>query len=292
MTEFNFTVNAKEIADKLGEVTDDIGHRINDEVKRLSISTHAFVVAKANEELKGWRRQHFFGEENKNVRWNEVAPNIWVVEIDESVAWIEEGRDPVSMATENWLLKPGSKGLKTAKDGSTYKVIPFKQATSKGGRVSFKDPDMASMIRKTMRSKGIKLNKIERDQWGQPKLGVVEKLGNKTKRKSYPEKFFSEPRSKATAKQIGLKSHHGHHFMDSAVVVQREVEGPSGKKRISRDVVTFRVVSSKHKAEGRWMYPRVEPLNSIPEAYKYAEAEWETIVKSLEEEFNNNSAGD
>jgi hypothetical protein len=113
----------------------------------------------------------------------------------------------------------------------------------------------------------------------------MHKLGVQKKRTSYPQDLFSAPRNHETAKQVGLKSHTGHHYLNNAVVVQREVEGPGGKKKISKEVVTFRVVSSKHKAEGRWMYPAVEALNAIPEAHKYATSEWERIVKSMEEQY-------
>ena len=100
--------------------------------------------------------------------------------------------------------------------------------------------------------------------------------------------FISEwYRDKKTADEIGLKPTQGHHYLNNAVIVQREVKGPKGKSKISRDVVTFRVVSSKHQAEGRWMYPKVEALNSIPEAYKYATDQWDQIVKSLEEEYRS-----
>ena len=92
MSEFDFKVNLREVADKVGKAADDIGVRVTEEISNLSISTHAFVVRYANEKLEGFKRNHFLGEEGQNVRWNQVAPNIWVVEIDESVAWIEEGR--------------------------------------------------------------------------------------------------------------------------------------------------------------------------------------------------------
>ncbi|RLF65137.1 MAG: hypothetical protein DRN30_04575 [Thermoplasmata archaeon] len=285
MTQLDFRVNLREIAEKVGQTAEALSKRVNDEIKNLSISTHAFVVSYANEKLKGFNRSHFFGEGGQNVRWNEVAPNIWVVEIDESVKWIEEGRGPVSMATADWLLKPGAKGVKTAKDGSTYRVIPFSHGQGVGGKKTSGDPEIASMIRKTLRKKSISLNKIERDQFDKPKLGVLHKLGINEKRSQYPQSLFSAPRNEKTAKQIGLKAHTGHHYLNNAVVVQRETEGKNGKSKISKEVVTFRVVSSKHQAEGKWMSPKVEPLNSIPEAYKYAEGEWEKIVKSMEDEY-------
>ena len=283
MSNFTLKANVKEIADRLGQSTDSLAYRVIKEVEALSASTHAFVVRYANEKLKDRHRNLFFGENNQNVRWNQVAPNIWVVEIDESVAWIEEGREPTSMATDKWLLKPGSKGLKRAKDGSMYKVIPFTHARGAGGSMNSPNPEIASTIKKELKDKGINLRTLDRDDKGNVKLGVVSKLGINKSRSSYPQSLFSEPRNNTTAKHLGLPSHHGHHFLKNAVVVQRQ----QGNK-VSKEVVTFRVVSSKHQAEGRWMYPRVEPLNSIPEAHKYALNEWDKIVKTIEKEFESN----
>lgn len=280
MTEFTFRTNLGEVADKLGQQAEDIAGRVNSEMQNLSISTHAFVLRHANDNLEGWTRNHFFGDMGENVRWNQIAPNIWVVEIDESVAFIEEGRAQTFMG--NWLLKDGAKGVKTAKDGSKYRVIPFSHGK---GSDTQKQPELAAMIKKQLKNKGVTLSKLERNQWDKPRVGVLHKLDLDMPRSSYPQKHFSEPRSEKNAEKLGLKDHTGNFFLKNAVVVQRETTNEKGKKKVSRDVVTFRVISSKHEAEGRWMYPKIDPLNSIPEAYKYAESEWEKIVKKMESEF-------
>lgn len=279
--QLDFRVNVRELATQLGLESDGIAKRINEAVRGLSISTHAFVVQYAQEKLEGWTLGYFMGEKNKNVRWVEVSPSIWVVEIDESVAFIEEGRPIAFMG--DWLLKPGAKGVKTAKDGSTYRVIPFTHQRGVGGKKISSEPEIASKIKKELKNQGIKMNVIERDGDGKAKTGVIHKLGINEKRSSYPQSLFSAPRNKDTAAAIGLKPTHGTHFLNNAVVVQREVEGKGGKKKMSKEVVTFRVISSKHKAEGRWMYPKIDPLNAIPRAYTYATVEWEKIVKNLED---------
>lgn len=289
--DFHFNVNIQEVAARFNQQKDYIAGRVRSEVEKLSISTHAFVVKYAQDKLKGWMRNHFFGPENKNVRWIPAAQNIWVVEIDESVRWIEEGRSRVFM---DWLLK--SPKAKTAKDGSRYLAIPMMQARGVGGKYAGQNPEFASVIKQQLKHQGISLNRIEKNEDGTPKLGVLHRLNISTPQPGSPGffhmvtpkklEFFSQSRSSAVAQQIGLQPHSGHFFLSKAVVTQREVELPSGKKKISKEVVTFRTISSKHEAEGRWFYPEVKPLNSIPEAYKYALAEWEKIVKTMEIEFN------
>jgi len=93
--------------------------------------------------------------------------------------------------------------------------------------------------------------------------------------------FRSEGRTKEESEQFGLPEYEGSHYLSGGVVVQR----PNKKGKVKKEVITFRVVSSKHEQEGRWLYPAVEPLNSIPAAYEYANAEWDKIIKSLEDYF-------
>ncbi len=271
--DFRISANLEEIAAKLGQTREVIHSHLRTSVERLSISTHAFVVNYAQEKLTGWTRQEFFGEEGKNVRWTEVSDGIWVVEIDPSVAWIEEGRDPTFMG--EWLLK-GDK-VKTAKDGSRYRVIPFTH--SRGNKIF--NTDFVTEINQAAKASGINLKTLDTLADGSPKLGVISKLKFSSgvyNRTPDTERFFSKARSASVAEELGLKPYAGKHYLDSAVITQRLV----GKK-VKKEVVTFRVISSKHEAEGRWMYPAVVALNSIPAAYDYASREWDKIMRSLEE---------
>ena len=278
MSDFEFKANLREIAEKVGKTADQIKGKVNEEIRKLSISTHAFVVNYAQEKLDGWKLGHFLGPEGNNIRWVQLAENMWVVEIDPSVAWIEEGREPTSMATEDWLLKPDKS--KTAKDGSTYRVIPMSK--HKDNR---RNPELKSILNDQLTKQGIDMKTLELDQNGQPKIGVVNKLQfgkNVTQKSDQNAMFFSKSRNADQSRQTGLPIYGGAHHLHGAVVSQRKDD----KGNVKKEAVTFRVVSSKHEAEGRWMYPKVDPLNSIPEAYKHAEAQWEKIVKALEQSFS------
>jgi len=277
MAEFEFKANLREIAAKVGQTADAIGSTVQDEIRKLSIATHAFVVNHANEHLSGWKRSHFFGSDNQNVRWVQIDENMWVVEIDPSVAWIEEGRDATSMATDKWLLKPDK--AKLAKDGSTYRVIPMD--AKKDNR---RNPELKNILNDQLQKQGVDMSTLDLDGSGQPKLGVIKKLNfgtNVTEKSSSNEMFFSAPRSAEQGKKLGLPAYGGKHQLQGAVVTQRKDERGGVKK----EATTFRVVSSKHEAEGRWMYPKVEPLDSIPKAYEFAEQQWNKIVAALEESF-------
>lgn len=276
--DFRFGANLEEIAAQLGQTREAIDQHVRTAVERLSISTHAFVLSHAQEKLKGFYREQFFGENGKNVRWTEVSDGIWVVEIDPSVAWIEEGRDPTFMG--EWLLKDsfanGGK-VKTAKDGSKYRVIPFTH--SRGGKVF--NENFIDDIKTAMKDGGFDMKTIDKAGDGSPKLGMIGKLKfgtNVTVGNKDTERFFSKSRGEGVGKALGLPAYSGKHYLDNAIVTQRKVG-----KSVKKEVVTFRVISSKHKGEGRWMYPAVPALNSIPAAYDYATKEWDKIMRSLEE---------
>jgi hypothetical protein len=300
MLEFN--VNIDQIAERLGVKREVIEGRLQEEVKKLAATTHAFVVNYAQQKLaqNDFMRKWFFGEvnsrtgESEKVRFHDMGNNMYVVELDESNRWIEEGREPTSMATDKWLLK--GPNVKTAKDGSKYRVIPMKQMGGVGGKHGSGSPQFDAILKKALKEKSISLNRVERDTNGSPKLGVLHKLsipmpsqgdgGFHQMTSPNKFKFFSKGRSPEQARSLGLKASAGHFYLSNAVVTQTLSKGPRGQQKVEKGVTTFRVVSSKHEAEGKWMYTRVEPLGSIPAAYNNAMQMWNEVVRGLEDEFS------
>lgn len=295
---FKISVNIDEVASKLDQAKDAIEKVLKPAVESVSIATHAFIINKANTELTGFKREWFLGlgkygktassqsskDERvdgtaKNVRWIKVSSNIWVVEIDESAKWIEEGRDETSMATEQWLLKPGK--AKRAKDGSLYRSIPFKQTEGKKDAAGAK-PLFAELVRKAAKRQGISLTKPDLGPDGKPIVGIVAKLNiSHPMTQSQVPSLYSKPRTLEEAMATGLKPHGGILKVKGAVVTQRV----NKKGKAVKETVVFRTVSSKHQNEHRWMYPRVEPLNSIPAAKEWAENQINAIIKQIEQDF-------
>ncbi len=310
MAEVKFTIDIEDIATKLDKTREVIEEKVVPALERLSISTHAFIVNKANQELDGFKRDFFLGngkhgdktterssnhagvdQSAKHVRWTQVTKGIWVVEIDEKAAWIEEGRPPTSMATEDWLLKPGK--AKRAKDGSLYRSIPFKQL--EGGKPAPNTkPAYQSLVKAAMRQQNIHQTRIEKNQDGSPKLGIIHRLnvtGPEGGWQKHPG-VFSKPRTDQEAAMTGFKPHEGIFHLKGAVVTQRMKPGKKGGAgKVVKETVVFRTVSSKHQMEGRWMAPEVKPFGAIPAAHKYAQEQWETMMKALQEELNRAAGG-
>jgi hypothetical protein len=277
---YRVSINIDEVARQVNTTVDNLRSRIYNEVEKLSISTHAFIVAKANSDLRGYMREAFLGKDNKNVRWTKVSDQIWAVEIDESARWIEEGKSATFM---RWLLDNNPKA-KTAKDGSRYAHIPFTHAKLAGANDKTNDPKQAyeAIVRKTLKENKISLRKIERLPDGSPKLGVlhtvpVDPPGSP---QQFPG-FFSMPRNPEMARLTGLPQHSGIFHLKGLMVTQRLNQ----KGKPVREAVTIRTISSKHEAEGRWFAKEIKPLASLDAAQSFAESEWHNILEAIKAEF-------
>ena len=294
-------IDISEVAAKIGQTRELIENEVKEAVETLSAQTHAFIVNQANQVFKedNFKRQFYLGlgefgnkakgestknemidSTAKNVRWIKIADGIWMVELDEQAEWLESGRQATFMGEDWWLLKPGKS--KTAKDGSRYRVIPFKQLDGKKDAQGAK-PAFAQLIRNQAKRQKVSLTKIETNQDGTPKLGVLHKL-NMTPTGSIQESpsLFSMPRTDEMAAVTGLKPHSGIYKLKGATVIQRKDK----KGKVKKETVVFRVISSKHKAEGRWFYPEVQGVNLFPQAEKWALQQWDKMVQEFERKFN------
>lgn len=296
--EFKITVDISQVAEKLNSTRELLEDKLTAGVKAISAATHAFIINKASE-LDSFKRDAFLGtgkfgkdaqrESSKDpnvdssakyVRWIEISKGLWIVEIDPKAAWIEEGRGPTSMATEQWLLKPGK--AKRAKDGSLYRSIPFthsRTGQARGKHLSpVKDvPIFRNMINRALADVGLPKKGLIMGAAG-PKVGLIAKLNIKD---PGIEGLRSKPRSAEDAAKSGLKPHAGIFLLQGAAVYQRKDE-KTGK--FTRETVVFRTVSSKHANEGRWMAPAVAPFNSMKAASEYAQKQVDDMIKAIGEE--------
>lgn len=316
---FRFKVNVSEIAEQLRTTREAIEDKVTSAVESLSTEAHAYIVniARTKWAADDFKRQFFLGLDRygkdatsksdtdpridqavKNVRWNKVTDGIWVVSLDEKVQWLEEGREETFMG--EWLLKPGAKGVKRAKDGSLYRVIPMKHTE---GKADVQDkPGMVELIKQQAKQQKVSLTKIERNANGEPKLGILHKLDirSRTPQSQVPD-LFSKPRTPEDAAklnkkladlgQTGLKPHGGIFHLEGAVISQRlkknkkgeVMKDKKGRSKAIKETVTFRVISSKHEHENRWMYPKVEAFNSLQKTKEWADKQWLTVLQKLEE---------
>ncbi len=310
---FRFKVDVSEIAEKLNTTRELIEDQVIHQVELLSIASHGYIMGLAKKEWANddFKRNYYLGigqkdasgsssnnqaidQTAKYLRWVKVTEGIWVVELDERARWLEEGRAETFMG--EWLLKPGAKGVKRAKDGSLYRAIPFKETSGKKDTASH--PALSQIVRDYAKQNKVNLTKVEKNADNSPKLGMIKKLDIRPHDAAgyAPGLIFSRPRTEEEARITGLKAHSGIFKLQGAAVFQNVydkgqlVTNPAKAKKIAatkkgsvkKEVVVFRVISSKHKAENRWMYPEVKAVNFLQKAYDHATQQWDQIVKAIE----------
>jgi hypothetical protein len=197
---------------------------------------------------------------------------VWIIALDDDLAWINDGVAPGSMLPG--LL--GGKSAHTAKDGHKYAVVPFPQAVGSGPtNTTDWQMDLVKNAKKAVKKAGLKWAELELDDQGRPKVGLLHKLTVTT-----PNKGSEGPGQgwgKIGDPRVGKS---GTQFMQGASVYQREVKDrASGVSSIQRGVVTFRIASEKHAAEGKWMFPGLEKTNIFEDAYAWAVDELERSVQ-------------
>lgn len=237
-----FHVNTEEIAAQFGEMKNQVEKALHDGVQGVAASTHAKVAEMAQSELKSTREKYL-----EALSFQELAPGVWIVNLNESALWIEEGQEPHEMIDD--LLK---KNAKISKDGSRYKVIPFEHSKA-SDRQTGSEQNLVNQIRDHLKKQNIPFKGIERDSSGKPRLGRVHKMN------------IPGPK---------LKQSHTAPPLQGLSIYQSR--GSGGKVR--RDILTFRTVSDKHKGTGKWFHPGTEPKKFLDRALEWAMNTWESEI--------------
>jgi hypothetical protein len=150
-------------------------------------------------------------------------------------------------------------------------VIPFSHGPGKGQTSTTPaQQSLISTIKKEMAQRKIPWNKIENDDTGSPRLGMLHAFD-----------ISSKP----------LKTHHGAGqgwgqigqvrqgptgipFLHGVRVYQHRIKTESGLEKVKRSVMTFRIVSSKHAGTKRWFHPGLPAEHLFEEAAEWAQKEW------------------
>jgi hypothetical protein len=249
MNNLKFTINAEEMAAAFGEMKQAVETALTKGVQSLASMTHQKTIELANAKLKSTRKIY-----TDNLSFEQVAPSIWVVSLSEPALWIEEGRKAGSMVDD--LLR---KGAKTSKDGNRYKAIPFEHSKPSSQQTSGQK-DLVALIKSTLKTYGLGVKKIEYDQKGSPRVGRLHSFNINSP--------FPSPRA-STPALFGL------------TVYQSKTPGGN----VRRDVMTFRMVSDKHKGN-KWIHPGRDADKFMDAALAWAEKEWEqNVLPSILKEF-------
>lgn len=233
--------------------------------RQLVPAVHAHILEQAQQKLHSRLKMFTDG-----LSMQQEGEHTWVITLDRKARWIDDGMESHEMIDD--LLAKG----KTAKDGSKYRVIPFHHGPGKGKTSTTPaQQTLIATIKQELKSRGIPFGKIERGADGKPLQGLLHKLdinGAPVKTQNGPGQGWG---------RIGdvRQGFTGIPFLQGVRIYQKSKTNKDGSEGpVQRAIMTFRVVSSKHKGTGRWVHPGLEPVHIIDEAYDWAQHEWETNI--------------
>jgi hypothetical protein len=256
-------------------------------VQLLAAQAHAHI--KEQVQVKLHTRREMYEDALSQVE--EVAPGIWAITLNAKAVWIEEGMPPHSMVDD--LLR---KGAKTAKDGSLYKVIPFshKKGPTQAGP---SQQMMTAAVKDELKKRSIPYAKIEREPSGAPKTGLLHKFdmnhgGGNIPTPNRPPGTEGKPGwgkgavgqpmqgpNQAGGSGGGTPLLQGVRIYQNAITDKdgKPAMNKQGQQKATRSIMTFRVVSSKHRGL-KWNYPGIEGTHFFEECETWVQNVWENDI--------------
>ena len=239
---------------------------------KLSAQAHAHIIEEVQANLHSSREKYL-----KALSEPKLVGDAYVISLDQSAMWIEQGLEEHEMI-DDLLSSPKAK---TSKDGSKYLSVPFQHNKGPTQQTQAAS-DLTNTIKSELKRRNIPYAKIETDNKGNPKTGLLHKLDIL----KAPTKTQEGPGQGKGPVGSVRQGPTGIPFLQSIRIYQQN-RMVNGKMTTQRSVMTFRTVSSKMKGSGRWVHPGVEAKNFFNKTRDWALREWtEKIVPEVLEKFN------
>jgi hypothetical protein len=259
----SLNIDLSALLDLQKELEPKVQSALQEAAQSLALQSHAHILEQAQSKLHSSRDKYVSA-----LDFKQVSKDTWIISLDSSAMWIEEGKPEGSML-DDLLASPKAK---TAKDGSKYIVVPFQH--SKGpSRQTPAQNDLTATIKQEMRNRKIPYGKLETDENGKPKMGKLHTFDIWA-----PMKTAQGPGQGHGPMGAPRQGPTGIPFLNRVNVYQREIKNAAGKSSVRKDIMTFRVASSKHAAEGRWHHPGIRERLLFEETEKWALDEWEQKI--------------
>jgi hypothetical protein len=240
--DLKLSINVDELAQQLQVEVGDIEERVKTAIAGLAAQTHAKVIELVNQNLHSTKGLYI-----DNLDWHKIEDGVFVVVLKEPAMFIEEGLSPHSMCDD--LLK---KNPKISKSGDRYKSIPFGHDKSES-QVPSALRSLEQTLKTELKKRKIPFKKIEKNADGSPKLGKLHELNIDSDQKG----------------PTGIP------YLQGVNIYQSQSK-ETGK--VSRSIMTFRTVSDKHKALGRWFHPGLDPKHFFEQAFAWSQQVWENEI--------------
>jgi hypothetical protein len=251
----------KSVGQDIEKISAEIKSRAKDKIQELALQTHGIIAEKANATLKSTRKTYL-----DNLAVNKIMDQgdqiIWSVSLGKEAGWIEDGYKYNSLFER--VLFHG-KPPKQAKDGSVYKIIPFGHQ-KKPSESSAQQIRLARFANAAIKKQG--LDKVINDASGNPIIGKGIRVPVTDKRQ--PISRFNKPLL------AGLTIYQNYKLDKKGNKMMRK-----GKPVIKRDVMTFRVMSSRHIGDGSWENKAWQGLHAFAEVEKKLDQIFDQAIKDL-----------
>lgn len=237
---------------------------VTEAARRLAAQTHAHIIEKVQQKLHSTRSIY-----KKNLKFKPINDQVTLITLEQGAMWLEDGQGAHEMI-DDLLAGPGAH---TAKDGSKWRVIPFKQNKAPQDTPE-STADLQSTIKKYMKKNKIPYGNVESNADGSPKLGLLHSfsLDSPMKTGSGAGQGWG-PVGQVKQGPTGIP------FLQGVNVYQRMAKDDAGADVVRKDIMTFRIVSSKMKGTGRWMHPGTPAHRFFDEAHTWAMEQWEDNIK-------------
>jgi hypothetical protein len=228
----------------------------------LAVQAHAHLLEQVQSQLNSTREKYVDA-----ISFNQVNDSTWMIHLDQSAMWIEEGLPEHEMLDN--LLK--SSKAKIAKDGSKYLVVPFQHNKGPTQQTQAQG-DLTNTVKAELKKRNIPYGKLERDDKGKAKTGLLHSF-DITKDPIKTHEGAGQGHGPIGQVRQGTT---GIPFLQSVRVYQRNVGG-----RTQRGIMTFRVASSKQRGTGKWVHPGLQPRNFLDETADWANQLWDTMREEI-----------
>lgn len=243
----------------LEQLKDNVERNLSKAAEELALQTHAKILEIAQEKLKSLRTKY-----TDALKFSQVGPDTWMISLDKEALFIEDGLPPGFDMLPGLLNSPKAKMGKNGR----YISVPFEQNT-RPQNTPRNAKDLNNAVRKELKNRGINYSKLDVDERGNPKLGLLHSFdfGTPIKTKEGPY----QGRGKIGAPRQGKT---GIPFLQGVRVYQKEISTPKGPK-VQRAILTFRTASEN--SDG-WKHPGLTALKAFEEACDFALREWSSKI--------------
>jgi hypothetical protein len=250
MSDLDIKLNIKDVAN-VEELVDKVKQKLTKDLQESAKKLAQAAHSKAHELSKSKMPKELADKYGKNLYIEQVSENIYIVGIREEAFWIENGRKAGFM--EDLLTRKSGSPVKTSKDGKKYRTIPFEHDTTSKAPMASPEGNLISELKTFLKKEGVpysKNKKLVLDDKGSPRIGTTHS--------------FSIKDTANLSKNL------------QGVNIVQSKNPRTGK--VERTVMTYRVISEKHKGSGKWEHPGSSGFNVLKDVHSYVKDMWEKQI--------------